>query len=635
MKIRNARTDRFVSPDIGDTVLRGDIGELAERMFFRRINSPEARETVYRETVDAFRNKLDDARKLIGIWQGEFWGKWVIGASRVARYQHNEELRSFVRSAAWELISLRDDDGCISTYREKNVFSAAPVEEVLKVIGAPCDWWWNIWCRKYTLWGLIEAGELTGDDHIIEAAEKLLGQLIDTLEEKKIDIRRTGTFQGMPSCSILKPAVILYRETGNGRFRKFADAIVRGWEREDGQSPNLIRNSFSGKPVDAWYPEPGAWAKAYEMMSCFDGLLAYYRLTGYETALKAAENIYELLVKYESNRVGSVGYNDQFCRAGVCLNSLSEPCDAIHWLRLCFELFKLTGKPRYMESFEHTFLNAFLAGIFRDGSWGMRTVRSSGHHMVAPEQAKMKFNHCCVNNMPRGLVNGAESCAMLSKEGCVVNMYIPFAMNTVSPAAGKVGLAVSGPYLTEGRVHIHAENERPMTLSLRIPGWSGTAVIRYEGKALEAVSGYTDLKLEAGFHEIELEFRLNPAVSVFPYPGEPEKLSEWHRRRYFEGNESEKLELLKGYYATVSAGPLLLARSKLIGNGEEEMFAPSRLAEGKWTVTLTPAALPGTLAGFDATFRSGDGESFSTRVCDFASAGNIASSDPKLFNMFF
>ena len=635
MKIGNARTDRFVSPDIGDTVLRGDIGELAERMFFRRVNSSEARNVVYRETIDAFRNKLDDARKVIGIWQGEFWGKWVISASRVARYQHNEELKSFVRSAAWELISLRDGDGCISTYREKNVFSAAPLEEVVKVLGVPCDWWWNIWCRKYTLWGLIEAAELTGDDHIMEAAGKLLDQLIDTLEEKKIDIRRTGTFQGMPSCSILKPAVILYRETGNERFRKFADAIVRGWEREDGQSPNLIRNSFSGKPVDEWYPEPSAWTKAYEMMSCLDGLLAYYRLTGYENALNAAENIYELLVKYESNRVGSVGYNDQFCRAGVYLNSLSEPCDAVHWLRLCFELFELTGKPRYMDTFEHTFLNAFLAGIFRDGSWGMRAVRSSGHHLTAPEQAKMKFNHCCVNNMPRGLVNGAESCAMLSESGCVVNMYIPFAMNTVSSAAGKVGIAVSGPYLTEGKAHVHAENERPMTLSLRVPAWSGHAFIRYEGKTLEAVPGYTVLMLEAGVHEIDLEFRFDPVVAVFPYPGEPEKLPEWHRRRYFEGKGSENLELLKGYYAAVSVGPLLLARSKLIGNSEEEMFAPSRLAEGKWTVTLTPAVLPGTFAGFDATFRSGDGEVFSTRLCDFASAGNIDSTDPKLFNMFF
>ncbi|MBQ6471024.1 MAG: glycoside hydrolase family 127 protein [Victivallales bacterium] len=635
MKIHNRCSDIFLSPDIGATILHGEIGEMAERMFFHRINSPKARNTVYRETIDAFRNKLDDAQKVIGIWQGEYWGKWIISAARVARYQHNEELISFVRSAAWELLSLRDSDGCISTYRARNVFSAAPKEEVIKVLGVPSEWWWNIWCRKYTLWGLIEAGKLTEDEHIMEAAEKLLDQLIDTLEKKNIDIHRTGTFLGLASCSILKPVVLLYRETGKEKFRIFADTIVHGWEREDGRAPNLIRNALSGKPIDEWYPEIVGWTKAYEMMSCLDGLLEYYRLTGYENALKTVESMYELLLKHESNRPGGVGYNDQFRCAGVYLNSLTEPCDVIHWIRLCFELFKLTGKPRYMDTLEHAFLNAFLAGIFKDGSWGMRTVRSSGHHTVAPEQAKMRFNHCCVNNMPRGLINGAESCAMLSAEGVVVNLYLPFAMKTVSPFAGAIRITVSGSYLSNGKVHIHAENEKATTLSLRIPGWSRTAVIRHEGKCREAVAGYATLRLESGVHEIDLEFRLNPTVSVFPYPGEPEKLSDWHRIRYFEGKGTEHLELMKGYYATVSSGPLLLARSKLFGNSEEEMFAPSRLARGEWTVTLTPEPRTGCLAAFNAEFRSKDGTMFSSRVGDFASAGNIDSGDPKLFNMFF
>ncbi|MBR4666177.1 MAG: glycoside hydrolase family 127 protein, partial [Lentisphaeria bacterium] len=216
-----------------------------------------------------------------------------------------------------------------------------------------------------------------------------------------------------------------------------------------------------------------------------------------------------------------------------------------------------------------------------------------------------------------------------------VNMYIPFAMGTVSPAAGNVKITVAGPYLTEGKAHVHVENEKAMVLSLRIPAWSRTARIRYDGKTQDAVSGYTDLELSAGTHEFDLSFQLHPAVNVFLYPGDPETLSDWHRRRYFEGKGSENLELMKGYYATVSAGPLLLARSKLIGNSEEEMFAPSRLAQGKWNVSLNPVPMEGTFAGFEAKFRSADGTEFSTRVCDFASAGNIDSEDPKLFNMFF
>ena len=49
---------------------------------------------------------------------------------------------------------------------------------------------------------------------------------------------------------------------------------------------------------------------------------------------------------------------------------------------------------------------------------------------------------------------------MLSSRGIAVNMYIPFTMATVSPAGGKVGITVSGTYLTNGEVHVHAENEK-------------------------------------------------------------------------------------------------------------------------------------------------------------------------------
>ena len=105
-------------------------GALLDTFFGGRVFSDYARNDVYREAEDAFKNCIDDLT-CIGIWQGEYWGKWVISAARVARYQHNEELKSFVRSAAWELISLRDSEGCISTYRDPNVFSAAPVEEVV------------------------------------------------------------------------------------------------------------------------------------------------------------------------------------------------------------------------------------------------------------------------------------------------------------------------------------------------------------------------------------------------------------------------------------------------------------------------------------------------------------------------
>ena len=75
------------------------------------------------------------------------------------------------------------------------------------------DWNWNIWCRKYTLWGLLSVYEITNDAEILLGARRLADQLIDELHANGIELRKTGTFVGLPSCSILKPLLLLYRYT--------------------------------------------------------------------------------------------------------------------------------------------------------------------------------------------------------------------------------------------------------------------------------------------------------------------------------------------------------------------------------------------------------------------------------------
>lgn len=620
---------------IGAVKLDGKIGRLTGNVIFHRINSPEARNVVYRETIDAFRNKIDDANGVTGIWQGEYWGKWMISAVRAAEYTGDAELKSFLRSAAYELISLRDENGCISTYRNPDWFNAAAPEEVKKVLGVVSDWNWNIWCRKYTLWGLLEAYRLLGEKPILDAASDLAANLIDTLEKKNTDLRKTGTFCGLASCSILKPMLQLYRYSGDERFGNFARDIVDSWRNDDGIAPGLISNAFSGKPLHLWHPECGFWTKAYEMMSCVDGILLYSTLFDDQSVVDAAENLYELILKYEYNRCGNVGFNDQFQHSALYLDSISEPCDAIHWMRMCFELFKLTGKVRYMETFEHTFLNAFLAGITRDGKWGMRAVRSSGHHMTAPEQAKMNYNHCCVNNLPRGLFNAAESCFMTGENCAAVNMYIPFSADGVLPDGNQVQLTLSGDVLTGDKAVISVSASRELTLKLRVPQWSTENRFTVNGKDITADSEYATVVLPAGNSRIEVEFKLAVYLETFPADGEVAGLPQWHLRRYMEGKNSEGLPLHDSPKALLHAGALLMARSKLIGDSAENMFHSPSMANGKFSCSLKKSDDPDTLAQFTAEFTAPDGSVRVEKVCDYASAGNIDSTDTELFTMFF
>ena len=124
---------------------------------------------------------------------------------------------------------------------------------------------------------MLEAYLLTEETQLLRCAVRMADHLIGELAQSGRHIGETGTFCGMPSCSIMKPMLILYRLTEDSRYLDFCLSIAGRWE---GASimPGLIANALSGKPLTRWYPESNVWAKAYEMMSCFEGLLQYYRI---------------------------------------------------------------------------------------------------------------------------------------------------------------------------------------------------------------------------------------------------------------------------------------------------------------------------------------------------------------------
>ena len=70
-----------------------------------RIFSDYARNVICREAEDAFFNKLDDSSGVIGIWQGEYWGKWAISAARAAQYERDDETKAFLRASALRILS--------------------------------------------------------------------------------------------------------------------------------------------------------------------------------------------------------------------------------------------------------------------------------------------------------------------------------------------------------------------------------------------------------------------------------------------------------------------------------------------------------------------------------------------------
>ena len=60
------------------------------------------------------------------------------------------------------------------------------------------------------------------------------------------------------------------------------------------------------------YPYQFPVTKAYEMMSCFEGVLEYYKHTGDPEHLLAVENFVDMLVKTDYTIIGGAGCKHEF-----------------------------------------------------------------------------------------------------------------------------------------------------------------------------------------------------------------------------------------------------------------------------------------------------------------------------------
>ncbi|MDF2722040.1 MAG: hypothetical protein K0Q59_1715 [Paenibacillus sp.] len=636
--------NRLHPPMLNETRFNGAIGERLELFFRERITSDHGKNTVYKEAEDAFLHCVDDANAPVGIWQGEYWGKWMISACRVCRYNGDEELKAFIRQGVQKLMGYQREDGYIGTYRNAEHIFQPSYEEGKRAVGWNCDWNWNIWCRKYTLWGMLECYELLGDPGILEAAARSADHLIDMLERMRAHICETGTFYGVASGSILKPLLILYRHTENAKYLDFALTIADAWENEQTVCAKLIRKANQGMPPhlwNDWIDNPnrhyGITGKVYETISCFDGLLELYRITGEPNYLQASVAFFNLLIKYEYNALFSIGFNDLFLHAASQQHAISEPCDVIHFIRLAAELYKLTGEQRYIDFIELAFYNPMLASVNRDGKWGARGVRAMERHLYAKVQAGFTHNHCCVNNMPRGLLNTAEMIALCNADSIYINLYSE-ADVTLHPSGGEaVSIRIGEGYLQYGKTEIDVEAKLngAKKLYLRVPSWSAHTIVRVDGTKYAAKPGeYIEVSIASGQSrmKIGISFDQTPRLAESRHDMNFNPLTPYLKKRYMTPDIHEEL-LFREPKATLSAGPILLSMSKEVGCTKEDMFDRPSIHGKGYACSITPKPSAAVRCGFEVTFEK-DGESFAVSMCDYASASDLMDGEDYYFSIF-
>jgi len=293
VKIEVAKADVLQAFDPSNIQIKGYLGDKIDLCIGERIKKQDIQ-----MLIDPFKQ-----RKETNLWQTEFWGKWILSAIASYEYNHDPEMLAIIRKAVDGLLATQTADGYIGNY--------SPDAQLAH---------WDIWGRKYTLLGLLAYYDISADKRALEASRKLANHLMTQVGEGKANIAKTGNYHGMPSSSILEPMVLLYRHTGEKQYLDFANYIVHQWETADG--PQLISKALKGENVADRFPFPKEWwsyengQKAYEMMSCYEGLLELYRITGEADYLKSAEMAVKNIIETEINVAGSSSAFECFYHGG-------------------------------------------------------------------------------------------------------------------------------------------------------------------------------------------------------------------------------------------------------------------------------------------------------------------------------
>ena len=654
--ITESHTDFLRPCASGDARLLGRAGAAADACIHARAYSDWARGPMYEECVNSFRTHWDDTEGRAG-WQNEYWGKTMLCFAGAVAYTRDPSLRDWVLARAHEFVEeFQKPNGYLSTYSREDFLRNNPDNP-----DARTHWCFNVWGRKYTFWALIELHKATGDADCLAAAVKMADHLIAQLSRLGLTLDKTGSWNGISSMSILRPMLELYRLTNDGRYLSLAGDIVRAMDAEPTSPASMIRDAFRKEPIVSWYPLPTFWAKAYEILSCLEGLVEYYRITGEKRVLDAVMAWHKHLTDEELNPMGSAGYFDHFLNAAAHVNGMTELCDVVHWIRLNRELLLLTGEAKYADFIEESFLNAFLAGVWRDGRWGAHIIRSHGtRHLSAPAQTGMTLHQCCPDNMMRTYFDYAGSQVARAADGALCVML--YTDGKVSEGGDTVEVSGGYPW-ADGPVIVKANLAKAGRLRFRVPQWAGGP--RFCAAAagrMPASPGWLEVDAAAGENAWTLNFDMAPRLvewtgreeEIPPSPQENNDEIPEYTVHFMEWYTPEMADLSRREPAMrVLRGPLMLAKGRLAGTSREETLFTSTLrgqgwravklekaplreggggeaAVGSWAHT---AANVGVAQSWTLVLQRGD-ETREIPVADYASVSNIDDS-ANWFSLWF
>ena len=462
------------------------------------------RTDLWRKFADLYRIQPDAKHG----WSGEYWGKMMRGATWVYAYSHDEKLYAILKESVLQLIGNAEPCGRISTYAQALEFRG-----------------WDMWCRKYVLLGLEYFYEVCPENELREQVKAAMIRHLDYIVARvgdgigQMSVTNTSdAWRGANSASILEPVVKLWKLTGKKEYLAFADHIVRSGACAGGES--LFELAYRDELPPFRYPV----VKAYEVMSCFEGLAEYYRVTREEKWRTAVLNFAHRIVTVEKSVIGCCGCFEERYDGGALRQTatthywiMQETCVTVTWMKFALQALRLSGDAVYADCIEESYFNAYLGALNTQHVKSVARIQADAKDpgkngnlpapevltfdsyspLLAGERGQMvggynvmpdnTFYGCCACIGSAGIGLLPKAAILQSGNGVAISLYFAGEMRAETPKKQALTIRTDTAYpYGDGTVTVTLSLPQPevFSLLLRVPAWSQDTALELNGEAL-------------------------------------------------------------------------------------------------------------------------------------------------------